>query len=381
MAAAPNLLDDEHDAPGATFASDASPPEAPELTLDPNLLAQIAPTKIVEPCPKCGAAMPDEPMPWCRACGFYPKLGTYFDPDESTEAEHHAKPLREIPQWAYVLAGGLVFMLIASLTVRFTTHPLSPLRFYWAIGQMAFGATAFIAAHMLCFMFASTEDATIGLMDPILRPINIWKPSIFALPNSLRRVATGTWGLGAVLCALLIGGIPWERLTDWGDPAPRRKTSLVSAITNLAREDAEAGADNLEDAVKDFTGEAGDVKPEEENEDPTKRSHEAECVIVGYIPSTVDPTDFVAVLVATDLKGKLKIVAQVSDGIPDKVRESLRQQFQELKRERPFIPSQVNAVWVQPKLFCRIGFNDYTSSSKMKEPLFREMLLTPSAAQ
>jgi hypothetical protein len=382
MAATPQLLDDEQDASGQAFGADAAANEAPELTLDANLLAQIAPSKIVEPCPKCGAAMPDEPMPWCRTCGFYPKLGTYFDPDEANDGSvQSAGTMREIPQWAYVLVGGLVVLLVMSLAVRFTTHPLSPMRFYWAIGQLVCGLTVFVAAHMLCFMFASTEDATIGLMDPILRPINIWKPSIFALPKSFRRVATGTWGLGAALCALCIGGIPWERLTDWGDPAPRRKTSLVNAITSRARSE-EATSDNLEDAVSDFAGKAGDIKPEEEPiEDPTKRSHEAECVIVGYIPSTVNPKDFVALLVATDLKGKLKIVAQISDGIPDDVHDSLSAQMQELKRERPFIPSKLEAVWIQPKLFCRVGFNDYNSTSRMKDPLFREMLLTPSAAK
>jgi ATP-dependent DNA ligase len=85
--------------------------------------------------------------------------------------------------------------------------------------------------------------------------------------------------------------------------------------------------------------------------------------------------------VATDVRGRLKIVAHVSDGIPAEVHAALREQMKELKRDRPFIPSRQEAVWLQPKLFCRVGFNDYNSSEKMKEPLFREMLLTPSAAE
>lgn len=354
----------------------------PQLSLDSAVLTQLAPAKALEPCPKCGAAMPDEAMPWCRACGYYPKLGTYFDPDHEEQADATgASAIRQIPQWAYVLVGGLVAMLIGSLMVRFTTHPLSPLRFYWAIGQIALGLTAFLAAHMVCFMFASTEDATIGLMDPILKPLAIWKPNFRALPQSLRRVAIGVWGLGAVFTALLIGGIPWERLTDWGEPAPRRQMSLVSAITDRARME-EATSDNLEDAVNDFAGKAGDIKPEEEpEEDPTKRSHEAECVIVGYIPSASDPTDWVALLVATDVRGKLKIVAQITEGIPEEMHEKLRAQMNELKREKPFIPSRQNAIWLQPKLFCRIGFNDYNSNQRMKEPLFREMLQAPTGAK
>ncbi len=368
--------------PVNTLTADENAAEAPPLTLDASLFAQFSSTKIVEPCPKCGAAMPNEPLPWCRACGFYPKLGTYFDPDEDADAPSaKPSPLQQIPQWAYVLVGGLLVMLVGSLMVRFTTHPLSPLRSYWAIGQIVFGLTAFIAAHMLCFMFASTQDANIGLTDPLLRPIHTWKPSLYALPTSFRRVATGTWGLGAAVCALFIGGIPWEALTDWGDPAPRRKTSLISAITDRARRE-EGSSDSLEDAVQDFAGKAGDVKPEEAPiEDPTKRSHEAECVVVGYIPSAIDQNDFIALLVATDLKGKLKIVAHISDGIPDDVHDSIRAQFKDLKRERPFIPTKIDAIWLQPKLFCRIGFNDFNSNSRMKEPLFREMLLTPSAAK
>lgn len=354
---------------------------APELTLDPKLVTEIAPSKVLEPCPKCGAAMPDEAMPWCRTCGYYPKLGTYFDPDENAEVATVGATVQQIPQWAYVLAGGFAFMLVGSLLVRFTTHPLSAMRFYWAIGQMVFGFTAFLCAHMLCFMHASTDDATIGLMDPILRPVVIWKPNFRALPKSFRRVATGTWGLGAVLCALLIGGIPWERLTDWGDPAPRRKASLVSAITQRARSE-EAAAESLEDSVKDFAGEAGDLKPEDEDKaDSTKRSHQAECVIVGYIPSAADPNDFVSLLVATDVKGRLRIVAQVSEGIPEDVREKLRAQMKELKRDRPFIPSRQEATWLQPKLFCRVGFNDYMNGATMKDPLFEEVLATPSAAE
>lgn len=381
MAGSPGLLETPNDATGDD-AQDGQNVTLPQLSLDSAMLTQMAPAKIVEPCPKCGAAMPDEAMPWCRSCGYYPKLGTHFDPNEEEHAEAAGgSAMKEIPQWAYVLVGGVLVMFVGSLMVRFTTHPLSPLRFYWAIGQIVAGLTAFTAAHMVCFMFASTEDATIGMMDPILRPLAIWKPSFRALPNSFRRVATGVWGLSAVFCALLIGGIPWESLTNWGEPPPRRKTSLVNAITSRARME-EAMSDSLEDSVKDFAGEAGELKPEEEPlEDPTKRSHEAECVIVGYIPAAGDRTDFVAVLVATDVKGRLKIVAQISDGIPEELHEKLRAQMNELKRETPFIPSRQEAVWVQPKLFCRVGFNDFNSNQRLKEPLFREMLLTPSAAK
>jgi hypothetical protein len=362
-------------------AHDGQTVTLPQLQLDSAVLTQMAPSKALEPCPKCGAAMPDEAMPWCRSCGFYPKLGTYFDPDHVQEAEQSSgSVVKQIPQWAYVLAGGVVVLIVSSLMVRFTTHPLSPMRFYWAMGQICVGLTAFTAAHMICFMFASTEDATIGLMDPILRPLAVWKPSFRALPGSFRRVAIGVWGLSAVFAALLIGGIPWERLTDWGEPAPRRKMSLVSAITDRAKRE-EATSDNLEDSVKDFAGKAGELKEEEPEDDPTKRSHEAECVIVGYIPSATDPNDFVSLIVATDLKGKLKIVGQITEGIPDELREKLRDQMKELRREKPFIPSRQEAVWVQPKLFCLIGFNDYNAGERMNEPLFREMLLTPSGAK
>ena len=76
---------------------------------------------------------------------------------------------------------------------------------------------------------------------------------------------------------LVIGGLPYERLWDWGFKPPA-KQDLMAAVMDRAKQVENNKADSLEEAVGDFAGKAG----LDEEKTPPKPRKNTDCVIIGY---------------------------------------------------------------------------------------------------
>ena len=314
-------------------------------------------------CEKCQAPMTSDVVAICRDCGWYASLGTFVEVDPNWEthqdADEPAAPaprpshlkvwLDLLPRWSWVIIGTVLAIVVESVLVRLATPAGSGLRTAWSLGQLVAGISAFLGAHIFNFVVLSADDADFGVMDLALKPLKLWIRAGKELPTRLWVVNTAASGVtAATMSVLVIGGIPYERLWDWGFEPPV-KQELMGAVMDRVKElDNRKGADNLEDAIGDFAGTQDGLT------DPPEPRHKADCVVLGY---QVDREGRLKVLVlGTTHLGRLVYAGNVTPKMPNEERAMLLQQLARIKAGAPLIPIQSDStVWVKPKYTCRVS--------------------------
>jgi len=333
------------------------------------------------PCPHCGAPRPDSHQLICKRCGFYEKLGICVDLDP---AEREGTPVelkpeathwwQLVPFWAWIVGAGAIAIIGESVAARFVTEPGSTGRAVWALTQLFVGGGVFVTMHLVTYLYAIMEDDRLQVLDVLLKPLAVWERTINSLPATWKRVAVGVWGfLAASLALSVIGGIPYERLFDWGIKE-RPKKNLVQAIAQQAQE-TEGDSDSLEDAINDFTGEAGVEDPQE----AMKLLPSIDCAVLGYVPDIDNKTgqvvDVQAFLLAAEVKGKLRYVGTVSVlSLPVEERRLLLTQMLRAQRDRPLVRCDQAARWLEPRFSCRVRYKKWSPSDKLTDPRFEMML-------
>jgi hypothetical protein len=267
-----------------------------------------------------------------------------------------------------------------SLAVRVVTPDDSLPRSLWSVTQLFVGGLTFIAMHVYAFAKAGAKANRLSPFDIVVHPLDVWRPTFQELPASARRVWAGLWGLTAAVCAVtIIGGIRYSVLTDdWGFKQ-RPKQNLMKSIKEqmLANmKDAEEGADNLNDAIKDFAGDDEAKKKKEEKREIEMLS--ADCVVVGYNvdKETGQVTELVLASLVDD---KLQYVGTISGNIPPEIEEQLQQKLPGLEQEQPFLKCPVAAKWVKPTVTCRAAFKSWSENKRMQQPVFKELLADADA--
>jgi DNA ligase D-like protein (predicted ligase) len=95
------------------------------------------------------------------------------------------------------------------------------------------------------------------------------------------------------------------------------------------------------------------------------------CVIVGYIPSR---SGIHSILVAASLHGSLRYVGQVSSGFTDQAKAELGERLARLRRPEPATACPGKAVWVEPEVYCRVRFLQWTSHGFLRSPSFKGLI-------
>lgn len=360
---------------------------APEQELEPmdDLLAGVrsetlAAPAVENPCPHCGAGRPDSHQLICKRCGFYEKLGICvdLDPKEREGVEVQLKPeathwWQLVPYWAWIVGAGALAIIGESVAALFVTERGSTARTVWSLTQLFVGAGVFVTVHLVTYLYAIMEDDRLQVLDVILKPLAVWGRTINSLPATWPRVAAGVWGwLAATLAVSLIGGIPYERLFDWGIKE-RPKKNLVQAIAQQAQE-AEGDADSLEDAINDFTGETG----VEDEEKAFKLLPALDCLVLGYVPEIDqhgEVIDIQSFALAAEVNGKLRYVGMVNVAkLPVEERGPLLAQMERAKRDRPMVRCDQAARWLEPRFSCRVRYKKWSSTDRLIDPRFEMML-------
>jgi ATP-dependent DNA ligase len=108
------------------------------------------------------------------------------------------------------------------------------------------------------------------------------------------------------------------------------------------------------------------------------------CAIIGFTPSRAG---FHSLLLATMREGEFRYVGQVSSGFSSADRADLSRQLLQRLRSQPVVACAHKARWVEPDLFCRIRFLQWTSAVRPqanRSPIVREdiacNLVTPLRA-
>ncbi len=272
-----------------------------------------------------------------------------------------------IPAWAWVVGAGVVGLVCWSIFARVTTPVNTGMRGKIALVQLFLGFCIFLGGHIWAFLYAIMKSADFGPIDVITKPFALWGPSNRILPKSAPRLAMAIWGLAAILLAVgVIGGINYNAMfEDWGfeEQAP---PNLVQEILKKAKDNEGEGADSLEDAINDFAGE------DETEEEVEEELVQFDCLVVGYTGESAE--NFNGLVLAALVKGRLRYVGTVFEGIPDEQRADLANHMKTLKRKRPFVKTKVDAQWLEPVIMCRITSVGLNKKNIMKKPVFKERL-------
>lgn len=365
---------------------------------DENLSATPSATAVVEPeeqasgptCEKCGQA---SDAAACPRCGWYPSLGIHVEIDEAFEAvmnapapaaesESTAAPAKPglqqhlqvwrglIPGWGWLMIGTTLSVVGTAVAVRVASLSSSGLQSYAGVTGLIGGASVLLIAHVIGFLLNSFNDADSSVSDLVIKPLKAWKVILAALPERLWLANTANAALTTALAsALIVGGIPYERLLDWGFKA-RPKASLVGMIADQASKN-QGGADNLEDAVEDLAGTAGGLKDDKQKKPKVVRQR-LECLILGY--RTDRDGQLSELLLAADQKGKLKSIGRVRPTLSGGEKIELVGRFKESTASRPFVKTSESAIWLRPRFTCRVTYNDWPDGKRPKGLKWEELL-------
>jgi hypothetical protein len=343
-------------------------PSTSVATLEPEEEVASEPAESTGPrCEKCASTLKPG-FTACPNCGWYASLGMFVEVDKNWEIDEDereqaaSEPQKShlrvwidlIPRWGWVIIGSVFAVVVESVAVRLLTPAGSSIRTTWSLTQLTIGLLAFAGCHIFNFLVLAAEDADVGTIDLVMKPVKLWIRAAHNLPSRLWLVNTAATSVtAAAMSPLVIGGLPYERLWDWGFEAPTKHELMGAVMDRVKKLESRNGSDNLEDAIGDFAGTAegltdGQTTPETPRE-------KADCVILGY---KLDRDGNVESFeLGTNYLGRLAYAGRVKPQMPADELASLVQKLKNIRAHQPLIPIQAEAViWVKPKYACRVSF-------------------------
>lgn len=318
-------------------------------------------------CEKCGAPISVNDSLACRQCGWYESIGSYVEIDQSWEAATDAQSAgvssadeTRIPKWAYVLMACISVVIIESIAVRLATADGSLIRTNWSLIQLFIGLGFFAVCHVVAFALLFKSNSDTGLLAIFLHPIQSWSLVLRELPKRQWVCHFGFSGLvAAAMSVLVIGGLPYERLLDWGVKAPPKK-SLMAAVMNQAQNMAGESDKTLEESIADFAGEAGDQKEKKKKPKPEPKPEERfeeDCIVLGY--QTTSDGLIYALLIGGEHYTKLVYSGKVSLKIPVEENRQLAEDLSQIRSRKPYMKVPIDydqAEWVRPQYIVRVSY-------------------------
>lgn len=335
-------------------------------------------------CEKCGALIKTSDMLACSACGWYASIGGYVEIDQSWEAscgpDAEQQPPGEdekftVPTWAVTLGSVVLGVILLSIFARVTTPASSVARTSWSLTQLAVGGLAFALCHFVCFSRLMSVKADTGLLDIILSPHKCWINAWDDLPDSQWMFHGGAAGLIATVMSLLvIGGIPYHKLLDWGFEKPPEQ-NLMAAVMEQAQQ-IEGDEKSMEEAIEDFAGQAGvgDMDGESEPEPVVEEELrlEIDAVVLGY--RTNEDGLVQSLVVGVEHKGALVYAGRVMPDLPAEELQDLTKTLGKWKTSRPFVTTDVaGTIWVVPKQVCRVSYRRQGKGGWLYEAKFEKL--------
>lgn len=345
-------------------------------------------------CEKCG--LPNDATA-CPRCGWYPILGIHVEIDDLFERAMQNVPVEVdadaaaaasipewqkhlqvwrgvIPGWGWLMIGTTASVIAAAIVARVVTIPSPSIQTYFGVGGLISGLAIAAITHLVGFILCSFENAEFGVFDVITKPVKTWKKLLSHLPDRLWLANSMNVGVTTTLAsALIVGGIPYDNLLDWGIKA-RAKKSLVASIADQAAKAHGNGSDNLEDAMSDFAGEgAGDLEGASVPKPPVAKPRKPlECLIIGYQASK-DGT-LRNLLLAAESYGKLKYVGKVKPRLDAVELEALKKRLGENHSTRPFVKCPESGVWVRPRYPCKATHTEWERGKRPEDLQWEELL-------
>ena len=106
-----------------------------------------------------------------------------------------------------------------------------------------------------------------------------------------------------------------------------------------------------------------------------KRSQTAICVILGFLRD--ETGGLRSLIVGAEENGALVCVGRVGSGFTEETRRTLLPELEGRIRETPLVPTELDGIWIEPGLFCRVGYVEKTKAGMLRAPVYRGQVLSP----
>jgi hypothetical protein len=219
-------------------------------------------------------------------------------------------------------------------------------------------------------MFAIMVNDTLSFVDILLKPVVIWKATLDELPKTTKRVALGTWGLtAAIFAALVVGGVRYDEIIDWGKVPPKKKLKPMVTVPI----DAPPDDKSLEESIEDFKDQAGvgELTDEQLQKLKGNRQKMVKCLIIGFTPNR--ESDFDSLVLAVEEGTKWRYAGVMREGVSVEVRSLLNERMRTIRRSSPAVPCDVTAIWLEPKLMCTVWYEDWNADQRLIRPFFDKL--------
>jgi hypothetical protein len=346
-------------------------------------------------CEKCEATLKSDVVTVCRHCGWYASLGTHVEIDKDWEFHGDDEEVAEAPQpqpshlevwlhllprWAWIILGTTAFVVVESVVVRLLTVPGSSIRITWTLAQVVGGYFTFFACHFLNLLIVAGEDPDVGVLDLLLKPLKLWAKAAKELPRRLWLANAALNGLlAAELAILVIGGLPYDRMWDWGFKQPPKENLMAAVMKQAAKAKGESAKD-LEGAIGNFAGDAGgDTNGAGEKSDPEPKPAEkprlqTDCVILGYHADK--DGDVVSIVLGTAHDGKLVYAGALTPKLEGEELAAFTKALAAARTNTPFLDVQSDAIWVRPTFSCRVSYNQQDEAGRLSDAQWVKLLGT-----
>lgn len=104
-----------------------------------------------------------------------------------------------------------------------------------------------------------------------------------------------------------------------------------------------------------------------------KQTLSMSCAIIGFVPSGDD--DFRSLIIAAAEDGELCCVGKVGTGFDNALRQRVNALLWSRLCDRPIIPCKIRGNWVEPGLYCKVGYYERTKNGELRAPVFLDLLV------
>ncbi len=100
------------------------------------------------------------------------------------------------------------------------------------------------------------------------------------------------------------------------------------------------------------------------------------CAILGY--AVDDAGGLKSLIIATNDEEGLRCVGKVGSGLSLAMVEKLKSLCDARPAEEPLVACDMEGRWVAPGLYCKVRYNERTSTGMLRAPVFRELITDES---
>ena len=80
-----------------------------------------------------------------------------------------------------------------------------------------------------------------------------------------------------------------------------------------------------------------------------------------------------SLIIAAPVDGQLQWIGQVGSGITDDMHAKFLGLLKSRLCKHPIVPCTIQGVWVVPDLFCTVSFLEWTTTGKLRGPVFESL--------